>query len=150
MTRTPDLPASYQLVRLDSVDSTNEEARRLAASEAAVDGTLVWALSQTAGKGRRGRAWESPGGNLYCSILLRPDCAAAKAAQLSFVAAVAVVEAVTDIAGPALEVRCKWPNDVLVGGRKISGILLESEAGAGDEVEWVVVGVGVNVAHHPR
>ena len=152
MSETPDLAPYYRLVSLDTVDSTNEEAKRLArrGPEAGADGTLVWAASQTAGHGRRGRAWASPAGNLYSSVLLRPRCPVAVAAQLSFAAALAVADAITDVAGPGAAVCCKWPNDVLVGGRKVAGILLESEAGAEATVDWVVVGVGVNVAHFPE
>lgn len=152
MTPAPDLSPYYRLVSLDTVDSTNEEAKRLArrGPDAGADGTVVWAARQTAGRGRRGRAWGSPAGNLYCSVLLRPRCPAAVAAQLSFATALAVADAITDVAGPGAAVRCKWPNDVLMGDRKVAGILLESEAGAEATVAWVVIGVGVNVAHFPE
>ena len=152
MSEAPDLPSYYRLVSLDSVDSTNEEAKRLAlrGADAGADGTVVWARIQTAGRGRRGRAWSSPAGNLHCSVLLRPRCPAAVAAQLSFAAALAVVDAVAAVAGPRAAPRCKWPNDVLIGGRKVAGILLESEAGTEGSVAWVVIGVGVNVTHFPE
>ena len=152
MTETPDLPPYYHLVSLDTVDSTNEEAKRLArrGPDAGADGTLVWAARQTAGRGRRGRTWASPAGNLYSSVLLRPRCPAAVTAQLSFAAALAVADAIAAVAGPSAAVRCKWPNDVLLGDRKVAGILLESEAGAEGTVAWVVIGVGVNVAHFPE
>ena len=88
----PTFPAGYRLVCYDSVGSTNDEAKRLARKGAA-DGTLVWALEQTAGRGRRGRTWVSPPGNLYASLILRPDCPAQQAAQLGFVAALAIGDA---------------------------------------------------------
>ncbi|MDP6572534.1 MAG: biotin--[acetyl-CoA-carboxylase] ligase [Rhodospirillales bacterium] len=152
MSEAPDLPPYYRLVSLDSVDSTNEEAKRLArrGGDTGTDGTVVWARSQTAGRGRRGRTWASPVGNLHCSVLLRPRCPALVAAQLSFAAALAVAEAIAAVAGPGAAVCCKWPNDVLMENRKVAGILLESEAGAGESVHWVVIGVGVNVAHFPE
>jgi len=152
MSETPDLAPYYRLVSHDTIDSTNEEAKRLAhrGHEAGVDGTLVWAARQTAGYGRRGRVWASPAGNLYSSVLLRPRCPVLVAAQLSFAAALAVADAITDVVGPGAAVRCKWPNDVLLGDRKVAGILLESEAGAEAKVDWVVIGVGVNVAHFPE
>lgn len=151
MTTGPDLPPYYRLVSLDTVDSTNLEVKRLACrgAEAGPDGTLVWATSQTAGHGRRGRAWVSPAGNLYSSVLLRPRCSAMVAAQLSFAASLAVADAITAAAGPGVAIRCKWPNDVLMGDRKVAGILLESEAGADGNVAWVVIGVGINIVHFP-
>lgn len=123
MERTPDLPANFPLIALGDVGSTNDEARRLAA-EGAPDGTVVWARSQNAGRGRYGRSWSSPPGNLYVSLLLRPACPPATALQLGFVAAVALGEAL-DRRVAAAALTFKWPNDVLLDGRKIAGILLE-------------------------
>lgn len=148
MTAEINLAPSYRLVTLDRVDSTNEEAKRRAAAGAPA-GTLVWAREQTAGRARRGRRWSSPPGNLYCSLLLRPEGPAARALQLSFVAAVALAEAVAGLLPAAKAVECKWPNDVLIDGRKVAGILLEGTAADGDRLEWLVVGAGVNVAGFP-
>jgi BirA family biotin operon repressor/biotin-[acetyl-CoA-carboxylase] ligase len=138
----------FKLIAVDEVDSTSTMAKRLCAADAE-DGTLVWALRQTAGRGRLSRAWISPPGNLYVSLILRPDAAAAKAAGLTFAAALAVAEAVETLLGGEPPVRCKWPNDVLVSGRKIAGILLESATTATGLLEWVVIGIGLNVASHP-
>ncbi|MFV3127988.1 biotin--[acetyl-CoA-carboxylase] ligase [Niveispirillum sp. KHB5.9] len=145
-TRAATLPAFFRLVALDECGSTNDEAKRLA-TEGAIEGTIVWAKRQTAGRGRRGRAWSSGEGNLACSLILRPGMAPGQAALTSFIAAVAVGEAVSALI--AARVTLKWPNDVLVDGAKISGILLESEAGRGGSVEWLVLGVGINVRHYP-
>ncbi len=152
MTGRPDLPPAYRLVALEAVDSTNAEAKRLAArgEEEGEDGTVVWARRQTAGRGRRGRQWYSPEGNLHCSLILRPECAVETALQLGFVAALAVCDAIGHVIEPGHEVWCKWPNDVLLGGKKVAGILLESEAGGNAMPEWVVLGVGINVAHFPE
>ncbi len=152
MTRQPNLPPAYRLVALEAVDSTNAEAKRLAArgEDEGEDGTLVWARQQTAGRGRRGRQWYSPEGNLHCSLILRPECPVETALQLGFVAALAVCDAVGHVIDPGYEVWCKWPNDVLLGGKKVAGILLESEANADAMPEWVVLGVGINVAHFPE
>ncbi len=90
------LPPAYRLVSYDTVGSTNDEAKRLA-HEGAVEGTLVWALEQTAGRGRRGRFWSSPRGNLYASLILRPACPPDRAAQLGFVAALAVGDALLEL-----------------------------------------------------
>jgi BirA family biotin operon repressor/biotin-[acetyl-CoA-carboxylase] ligase len=146
---------AWTLRAFDVLDSTNEEARRQAEAGAA-EGLAVLARRQTAGRGRRGRAWASPEGNLYLSVLLRPKAGPAEAARLSFLVAVALAEAV-ELADPALRPRitCKWPNDVLLGGAKLAGILLESrnaspQAGrAGGGLDWVIAGIGVNLAHFP-
>lgn len=142
------LGAFYHLVERAEVDSTNDEARALAEA-GAPEGTLVWAHSQRKGRGRRGRNWQSPPGNLFFSLLLRPDCAPAVAAQVSFVAAVALGDALRPLLPPAARVGLKWPNDVLVNGAKIAGILLESDIDVGGATAWLVLGIGVNVRHRP-
>jgi BirA family biotin operon repressor/biotin-[acetyl-CoA-carboxylase] ligase len=109
----------------------------------------VWADEQTAGRGRRGRAWLSPPGNLYLSLVLRPDGAPSRAAQLGFVAALGLGDALAALTGPALHLRYKWPNDLLANGKKLAGILLESETSAKDRVDFVVVGIGVNIVSAP-
>jgi len=144
----PNWPGGYALKEFESLDSTNEEARRLAGSGAP---TPIWirADRQTAGRGRRGRNWESPAGNLAATLLLRPDRPASECAQLSFVAAIAAAETVTRFL-PAADIRVKWPNDVLADGRKIAGILLESVSGSGTVPLWLAIGIGLNLAHHPE
>ena len=134
-------------VRLGAVGSTNDEARRLIVENVA-DGTVVIATEQAAGRGRRGNTWSSPPGNLYLSAILRPAAPASVLGQLGFVAAVALAETLESFIGTDRSVAVKWPNDVLVEGRKIAGILLESET-TGAVARWVIVGVGVNVAHSP-
>ena len=145
MNSTPVLPDGWTLVALGSVGSTNDEASRLAES-GVPEGTLVWAREQTGGRGRRGRRWASPAGNLYCSTILRPDCSAPRAAELGFVAALAVADLVRD----GRSVRVKWPNDVLVEGGKLAGILPESSIAQDGRVEHVVLGIGVNVGFAPN
>ncbi len=141
------LPVGCTLIELESIGSTNDEARSRA--EAGVpDGTVVWAREQTSGRGRRGREWSSPAGNLYTSTVIRPNRPASDASQLSLVTAVALAEALAVILPDQAEIRCKWPNDILVNGAKTAGILLES-SGNGEVVSWVVIGCGVNVASHP-
>jgi BirA family biotin operon repressor/biotin-[acetyl-CoA-carboxylase] ligase len=144
----PALGAPFKLISLDAVDSTSTMAKRLCAAEAE-DRTLVWALRQTAGRGRLSRSWISPSGNLYVSLILRPDADATRATGLTFAASLAVADAVEEVLGGQAPVRCKWPNDVLVSGRKIAGILLESSTSAAGLLQWVVIGIGVNVASHP-
>jgi BirA family transcriptional regulator, biotin operon repressor / biotin---[acetyl-CoA-carboxylase] ligase len=141
----PVLPDGWTLVALESVGSTNDEAAQLA-DAGAPEGTVVWSREQTGGRGRRGRHWASPVGNLYTSTILRPDCPAPRAAELGFAAALAVA----DIVPAGREVRVKWPNDVLVDGGKIAGILLESAIGQTGQVQHVVAGIGVNVGFAPQ
>lgn len=130
----------------DQLDSTNEDAKRRA-----LDGETgpLWivARTQSAGRGRRGRSWTSTPGNLFTTGLYRLEASPARAAQLSFAAALAV----GDLAASVLEadrVRLKWPNDVLVDGHKLAGILLESGAHPAGGL-WLAVGIGINLAHHP-
>ncbi len=145
MSPAPVLPDGWTLVALDSVGSTNDEAAQLA-DAGSPEGTVVWSREQTGGRGRRGRVWASPVGNLYTSTILRPDCLAPRAAELGFAAALAVA----DIVPAGREVRVKWPNDVLVDGGKIAGILLESAIGQTGQVQHVVAGIGVNVGFAPQ
>lgn len=142
------LPPPFRLVAYGTIGSTNDELKRLA-REGAGEGLVVIAEHQTAGRGRRGRTWVSPPGNLYSSTLVRPDCRAATAAQLGFVAALGVSGAIGDLA-PQVHTRCKWPNDVVANGKKVSGILLETEMVAGDRPDFVILGIGVNLASSPR
>ncbi|MBY0429732.1 MAG: biotin--[acetyl-CoA-carboxylase] ligase [Rhodospirillales bacterium] len=142
MRSIPALPAPFQLIMLDSVGSTNDELRLLA-QRGAAHGTVVWAAEQNAGRGRRGRQWISPRGNLHCSFLLRPGRPLAEAAQLSFVAAVALVDALGSF-DSRRRFACKWPNDVLADDSKIAGMLLEA-AGEGE----IILGVGVNILAAP-
>lgn len=142
----PGLPPFFRLVPLEVCGSTNDEARQLA-QNGAPEGTLVWARRQEYGRGRRGRAWSSPEGNLFMSLVLRPAVPPGQAAQVSFVAAVALGEAVSALIPGAP--RLKWPNDVLIDGAKSAGILLESEPGRAGAVDWLVLGIGVNVHHFP-
>lgn len=144
----PEMPGHFALVALDETGSTNAEAVRLA-REGAPDGTVVWAKRQSAGKGRRGRAWTSEEGNLYCSLLLRPNVGAGVCMQLGFVTANVVADTVAAVLPRHAYIHCKWPNDVLVEGRKVAGILLEAGPMADGVPEWLVIGVGINIKHHP-
>lgn len=155
--------AGYRLVGFDSIGSTNSEAL---AAAAAGDPGGIWfaALQQTAGRGRRGRAWESPSGNLAASLLIVPDAAPDRVATLGFVAGVALNNGLSKIL-PAGMVRIgidgadgddgrsrialKWPNDVLADGAKLAGILLEATRTA-DGRSAIVVGIGVNVVAAPQ
>ena len=126
----------------DEIESTNAEAKSLANS-GAPEGTVVIAECQSAGRGRLGRRWTSPAGKgLLFSVILRPSVPMSEAHLLTLVAAAAAADGIeTQV---AVDVQIKWPNDLYVGDRKVGGILMEV-AGEQDEVEWVIVGIGVNV-----
>ncbi len=125
------------------IDSTNDFAFKLG-KEGTSEGAIVAADFQTKGRGRTGKKWFSPPGiNLYISVLLRPQVSVVEASIITLLASVAVVEA---IGGEGAEAFIKWPNDVLIHGKKVSGILTESEINSsGEGVDFVVVGIGVNV-----
>jgi BirA family biotin operon repressor/biotin-[acetyl-CoA-carboxylase] ligase len=133
---------SFEVRHFDSIGSTNDEAMRLA-REGAAHGTVVHADQQTAGRGRLTRRWSSPPGNLYLSIVLRPDAPAMRTVEIGFVAALAVADAVEALLPPQVKAMLKWPNDVLVRDGKIAGILLEQIDNA------VILGIGVNVLRAP-
>jgi BirA family biotin operon repressor/biotin-[acetyl-CoA-carboxylase] ligase len=130
------------------VGSTNDVARELLRLGAPAR-VVVHARAQTKGRGRDGRSWISAPGDLYLSIGLRPRGRPGDVALLGFATAVAVAETVDAFAGAAGPARIKWPNDVLLAGRKIAGILLESDGARPDGVDALVVGVGINVGGDP-
>ena len=126
----------------DQIGSTNDEARRLAL-EGAPHGTVIHADEQTAGRGRMSHTWFSPPGNLYLSIVLRTGVPAARSSELSFLAALAVADTVETLLPRQIRAMLKWPNDVLVNGAKIAGILLEQVDDA------TIMGIGLNVLEAP-
>jgi len=131
----------------DETDSTNLQACRLG-DEGEAEGLVVIADRQTSGKGRMGRQWESPGGvNLYASILLRPPIPPFETPRLTFLSAIAVCRAITRCSG--LQPTVKWPNDVLLNGEKVAGLLNEMSSET-DQVHYVVLGVGVNLNMRPE
>jgi len=139
-----ELPAFYHLIALDQVASTNDEALALAA-EGAGEGTLITARRQSAGRGRRGRNWQSDEGNLFLSLILKPRGGPMAAAAMGFAGALAISDAMARLMGGDAELALKWPNDVLIGGRKAAGLMIER--GAGDTL---VLGIGVNLVSHPN
>lgn len=132
---------------LDEIDSTNAEARRRAGA-GDVSSQWIVARHQTAGRGRRGREWNSDTGNLFATLLTLTSKPAAEAAQITFVAALAVADLLDAFAKPGT-VSIKWPNDVMLDGVKSCGILVESGTQTSGAL-WLVVGVGVNLAHAPE
>lgn len=131
-----------KIIYYKQLDSTNMEIERLAV-QGAEHGTVVVADAQTVGKGRRGRSWESPAGeNIYMSILLRPNCKPEKAPMLTLVMAYSVAQVIQELGFS--EVQIKWPNDLVLSGKKICGILTEMQL-KGSEIDYVVIGIGINV-----
>ena len=130
------------IISLDETDSTNLRAKDLAAG-GAPEGTVIVAGEQTEGRGRKGRSWFSPSGaGVYLSLILRPPLAPSEAPRITLMTGVAATEALVSL--PGLDARIKWPNDILVRGRKIAGILTEISTEM-DRVDYVVVGLGLNV-----
>lgn len=145
----PDAEAAgVRLIANDTLPSTNAEA--LARARAGERGPLwITAARQTAGRGRRGKAWVSEPGNLYASLLLSDAAPPAHLPELCFVVALAVRDAVADVASRlGSQLRLKWPNDLLLDGAKLAGILIEAESTGG--VTAIAAGIGVNCAHHPE
>lgn len=151
-------PLAAKVELHEEIGSTQERARELARA-GAPHGTLVVSRVQTGGRGRLGRRWGSPAGGLWMSLVLRPGISTEVAARITQAAAVGVAKALQEI---GVEVRIKWPNDLLVDGRKICGILAEAsvesvpvaakkvEPGEGRPVDFVVIGVGLNANLDPE
>ena len=143
-----ELGHGFRLVEHASVGSTNDLARDLA-ERGEPEGLFVRADRQTSGRGRLGRSWESPPGNLHASLILRPARPPAEVATLSLVIALALAQAVERLSEGRVRPQLKWPNDVQVAGAKLAGILLEMGADGRGGCAWLVAGIGVNVAWAP-
>lgn len=134
---------------IGTAPSTQDTVRNLA-DAGEPEGLAIQALQQTKGRGRHGNDWASPMGNLYLSVLLRPSCKAVKAGQMAFVIALALSEAMGEVIEPSHTKTLKWPNDILIDGKKISGILLETKLDKHDRVDYLIIGTGVNIFAAPE
>ena len=131
-----------EVLYFDTIDSTNTKAQELA-EKGYPSGTLVVADKQESGKGRRGRSWVSPSGTgIFMTLMIKPDINPNNASMLTLVAALAVAKAITSVTGE--EAMIKWPNDIVVNGKKVCGILTEMNAQF-DYINHIVVGIGINV-----
>jgi BirA family biotin operon repressor/biotin-[acetyl-CoA-carboxylase] ligase len=130
----------YVIHHYDRLSSTNDAAKRIA-RKGGEEKIVIVSETQTRGKGRLGRRWASPKGGIWLSILLRPKISPKETTKLTFIAATSVAKTIQDTLG--LEMEIKWPNDVLIRGRKVCGILVET-ATRGDTTDFVIVGVGIN------
>ena len=148
MINSPLLPPQFELVQLGRVDNVMQEAARRA-RDGANEGTVVWAVEQTDGRTRRGHPWYSPPGNLYCSLILRPDFPNERCGQLAYVAALSAGSALAGLLSPMTGLRYRWPNDLLINELRAGQILLGTSHGDGDPYEWLTVGVMINVEQHP-
>lgn len=145
------MPAGYRLVRLDTVDSTNAEAKRRA--DMGEPGPLwISSARQSKGRGRAGREWTSQVGNLFASLLIRLNCPIQTASQLALVAGVITYETVAKLIAyeGRSELLLKWPNDVLLAEEKVAGMLLENVGSPNNKGSVVVIGTGINLANYPE
>jgi BirA family biotin operon repressor/biotin-[acetyl-CoA-carboxylase] ligase len=144
------VPSGYRLLRLETVDSTNAEARRRA--DAGEPGPLwIWSARQSAGKGRNGRTWQSQPGNLFASLLISLNCPLRTASQLALLAGVVAYDTIAKLLPEETrsELLLKWPNDVLIKGDKVAGMLLESATETRANRSKIVIGTGINLANFP-
>ena len=134
--------AGQELFCFVEIDSTNTKAKELA-EQGYPSGTLVVADRQIAGRGRRGRSWDSPAGiGIFMTLLLKPDINPNNASMLTLVTALATAQAISDVTGA--EAKIKWPNDIVINGKKVCGILTEMSAQF-DYINHIVIGIGINV-----
>lgn len=143
------MPFRPQIAYFSALPSTMDEARRRA-HESCMEGVAVQADEQTAGRGRLGNSWVSPKGNLYITVVLRPPRPIAQAGQISFVTALALADTFAAHGVPDDAIRLKWPNDVMLDGRKAAGILLESQMLPSGQCDFLLIGTGVNLVAAPE
>jgi len=138
---------NFNIHQFPELESSNKTAFEMAQSKKLFDSEIILADSQSAGKGRESRVWTSPVGNLYFSLILQPKISAQKISQISFVAITALRLMVEGLLANQ-KVQNKWPNDLLIDGKKVAGLLLESKI-SGQNCEFVILGIGLNIASNP-
>ncbi|MET0841053.1 MAG: biotin--[acetyl-CoA-carboxylase] ligase [Methyloceanibacter sp.] len=148
---SPKLPSGYRLLRMETVDSTNAEARRRA--KAGEPGPLwIWSARQSQGRGRGGREWISRPGNLFASLLIGVNAPQRVAGQIALLAGVVAYDTIAKLIAyeGRSELLLKWPNDILLAGEKLAGVLLENVGSTVENRSVVVIGTGINLASHPE
>ena len=148
---SPKLPSGYRLLRMETVDSTNAEARRRA--KAGEPGPLwIWSTRQSQGRGRGGREWISRPGNLFASLLIGVNAPQRVAGQIALLAGVIAYDTIAKLIAyeGRSELLLKWPNDILLAGEKLAGVLLENVGSTVENRSVVVIGTGINLASHPE
>jgi BirA family biotin operon repressor/biotin-[acetyl-CoA-carboxylase] ligase len=143
------IPPGWRLRVEEELPSTQDLVLRLAALDEP-EGLALLARRQTNGRGREGRAWDSPEGNLHLSVLLRPGTSARDAPRLALLSAVALAEALAPFVQGQETIRLKWPNDLMLGTGKLAGVLCDTGTDAGGRIEWAVIGFGANLAFAPE
>ena len=141
---------SLRIFRYSVLGSTNDQTRTLISAGKVPPNFIVVASKQTSGRGRAGKAWQSMPGNLFCSFALAPSVPAIRLSEISLVVAVALQAAIASVLPFSSKPKIKWPNDILIDGSKISGILLEVMKTPGQDCSTVITGVGVNIVSRPR
>ena len=147
----PKLPSGYRLLRMETVDSTNAEARRRA--KVGEPGPLwIWSARQSQGRGRGGREWISRPGNLFASLLIGVNAPQRVAGQMALLAGVIAYDTIAKLIAyeGRSELLLKWPNDILLAGEKLAGVLLENVGSTVESRSIVVIGTGINLASHPE
>lgn len=142
------MSVAWHIERFGEISSTQDLMKARAVSGAR-EGAVVVAETQSSGRGRHGREWISEAGNLYFSVLLKPKCRAEDLGQAGLVIGLALGEALQGFVEDSARIKLKWPNDVLLDGKKCAGILIEAELN-GAAVEWIIIGVGVDIDHAPE
>jgi BirA family transcriptional regulator, biotin operon repressor / biotin---[acetyl-CoA-carboxylase] ligase len=148
---SPKLPSGYRLLRMETVDSTNAEARRRA--KAGEPGPLwIWSARQSQGRGRGGREWISRPGNLFASLLIGVNAPQRVAGQIALLAGIVAYDTIAKLIAyeGRSELLLKWPNDILLAGEKLAGVLLENVGSTVENRSVVVIGTGINLASHPE
>ena len=148
MSDAPQLPPQFELIRLARVDSVMLEAQRRA-RDGAGEGTLIWAGEQSEARTRRGHHWYSPPGNLYCSLILRPEYSNERCGQLAYVAALSAGSALAGLLSPMTGLRYRWPTDLLINDLRAGQVLLNASGTRDEPYEWLALGVMINVELHP-
>jgi BirA family biotin operon repressor/biotin-[acetyl-CoA-carboxylase] ligase len=143
------MPTQFKIISFDSIDSTNEEAKRRIKSGDISDRVLITSKVQTSGKGRYSKGWVSADGNMFATIVIRINNSLNEAALYSFVTAISEGEAIKDFINDDITVQYKWPNDVMLDGKKLSGILLETLKDS-NGCNWLIIGTGVNINNQPE
>lgn len=144
----PALPAAYELVALDSVDSVVEEAARRARMGAG-EGTLVWAREQTDARTGTGKPWFAPSGNLHCALIIQPDYDNVTAQQLLYVAMLSAGTAIAETVSAMTGLRWRWPDEIFVNDLKCGMVQIAAPGGDAEPYPWMVLGASINVAEHP-
>lgn len=144
----PTLPAAYELVTLDRVDSVVEEAARRA-SRGAGEGTLIWAVEQTDALTASGKRWHAPPGNLHCALIIRPEYDNVTAQQLLYLATISAGTAIADLVSAMTGLRWRWPGEILINDLKSGMVQLSVPGDIDSPYPWLVLGLSINVAEHP-